>query len=51
MTAKIKGNKDVLDNSNLLINAIGYLHDENFLPEKKVSEINSNYLLKSFQNY
>lgn len=35
--------------SNLLINAIGYLHDENFLPEKKVSEINSNYLLKSFQ--
>ncbi len=35
--------------SKLLINAVGYLHDENFLPEKRVSDINSDYLLKSFK--
>lgn len=34
---------------NLLINAIGYLHEENHSPEKRVSEINSNYLLNSFK--
>ncbi len=31
-----------------LINAVGYLHDDNFSPEKKVVDINKNYIEKSF---
>ena len=34
---------------NLLINAVGYLHDKNFFPEKKISEISSDYLINSFK--
>ena len=34
---------------NTLINAIGYLHDENYFPEKKISDINNEYMLKSFK--
>lgn len=34
---------------NLLINTIGYLHDKDFSPEKKISEINNNYLINSFK--
>ena len=33
----------------MLINAVGYLHDENFFPEKKISDINNDYLLNSFK--
>ncbi len=32
---------------NLLFNATGYLSDENSLPEKKVADINNDYLIKS----
>ena len=44
-------NKLKKDNTkiNLLINAVGYLHDANFFPEKKISEISNNYLLNSFK--
>ena len=34
---------------NLLINAVGFLHDESFFPEKKISDIDPNYLIKSFK--
>ena len=34
---------------NILINAIGYLHDENYFPEKRISDINNDYMLKSFK--
>ena len=34
---------------NLLINAAGYLHDKNFFPEKKISEIRNDYLINSFK--
>ncbi|MBV69122.1 MAG: hypothetical protein CMJ08_04895 [Pelagibacterales bacterium] len=34
---------------NLLINAVGYLHDKNFFPEKKISEISNDYLINSFK--
>ena len=33
----------------LLINAFGYLHDSNYLPEKQISDLKSTYLLKSFK--
>ncbi len=34
---------------NILINAIGYLHDKNYFPEKKISDIKIDYMLKSFK--
>ena len=34
---------------NILINAIGYLHDRNYFPEKKISDIKTDYMLKSFK--
>ena len=34
---------------NILINAIGYLHDKNYFPEKKISDINNDHMLKSFK--
>ena len=34
---------------NLLINTVGFLHDEIFFPEKKISDIDANYLLNSFK--
>ena len=34
---------------NLLINAVGFLHDESFFPEKKISDIDPNYLINSFK--
>ena len=33
---------------NILINAIGYLHDKNYFPEK-ISDIKLDYMLKSFK--
>jgi NAD(P)-dependent dehydrogenase (short-subunit alcohol dehydrogenase family) len=33
----------------LIINAVGYLHDKTFLPEKKISEISNEYLLNCFK--
>ena len=33
----------------LIINTIGYLHDTKTFPEKKVAEINNEYMLKSFR--
>lgn len=32
----------------LLVNAIGFLHDQNFRPEKKFQDINHEYIKKSF---
>ena len=44
--------KDKILNENLnvkvLFNAVGYLHDVNYFPEKKVENINLNYMKKSF---
>ena len=34
---------------NLLINTVGFLHNESFFPEKKISDIDTNYLLNSFK--
>ena len=34
---------------NLLINAVGLLHNESFFPEKKISDIDPNYLVNSFK--
>ena len=34
---------------NLLINTVGFLHDENFFPEKKISDIDADYLINSFK--
>ncbi len=34
---------------NLLINAVGYLHDKHFFPEKKISDISNDYLINSFK--
>ena len=33
----------------LLINAVGYLHDKNYLPEKKFQDISSEYMKKTFE--
>ena len=35
-------------NVKLLFNAVGYLHDDKYLPEKKVENINLDYMKKSF---
>ncbi len=45
-TQELKTNKVKV---NLLINAVGFLHDESFFPEKKISDIDPNYLIKSFK--
>ena len=34
---------------NIFINAIGFLHDKNFSPEKKFQDINLDYMKKSFE--
>ncbi len=40
--------KDLQPIPTLIINATGYLHDKEFMPEKSFKKINSDYLLKSF---
>ena len=42
----------ILDNDlniKLIVNAIGFLHDEKYFPEKKAEEINQDYMKKSFE--
>jgi len=47
-----KGVEDINSMTNsldLIINAAGFLHDDNFMPEKKLNQLDLTYLKKSFE--
>ena len=45
----VKNINSITNSLDLIINAAGFLHDDNFMPEKKLNQLDLTYLKKSFE--